>query len=186
MAIAINQMKRLLPSFFTLVFWVGLISLHVVAGLAEGRNQHKLEILFSFCVWGVNLSIEFLTTPLTYQNLWVKSVSGRHPLSGLIRTQYKPAGVGTLAEWGTTATFITTGSREPATTQTRMPRQRPRHKDRLTLPSTQYHRGSAAAKLVTSRPIPCILMMGNPMMQVLLVSPCSSSCILLCVVTDPS
>ncbi|MEK9669298.1 MAG: hypothetical protein VW701_19290, partial [Deltaproteobacteria bacterium] len=46
----------------------------------------------------------------------------------------------------------------------------PRHKDRLTLPSTQYHRGSAAAKLVTSRPIPCILMMGNPMMQVLLVS----------------
>ena len=58
--------------------------------------------------------------------------------------------------------------------------------DRLTQPATQYHRGSAAAKLVTSRPIPCILMMGNPMMQVLLVSPCGSSCILLCVVTDSS
>ena len=164
MAIAINQIKRFLPSFFTLVFWVESISLHASARLAEGRPQHKQEILFGLRVWGLNLLLVSLTTPLTYQNLLVKYGAERHPFSVLIRTQYKLAGVrlGALAEWDTAGKLIPTGSREPATTQTSIPRQRPRHKDWLTPRATQYHRGSAAANLVTSRPIPCILMMVNP------------------------
>lgn len=42
MAIAINQMKRFLPSFFTLVFWVESISLHAFAKLAAGIENPEL------------------------------------------------------------------------------------------------------------------------------------------------
>ena len=57
------------------------------------------------------------------------------------------------------------------TTQTSIPRQCPRHKDRLTPRTRQYYQGSAGADGLTSPDLnPCPLMMMNPMMRVLLIT----------------